>query len=71
MTGVQNRNNRFSAKLCYKGIHYSLGTFDTFEKAKSIYNKQKQLLFIEEINKSDISEDLKNILKQYKFQKIC
>lgn len=67
MTGVQNRNNRFSAKLYYKGIHYSLGTFDTFEKAKNIYNKQKQLLFIEEINKSDISEDLKNILKQYKF----
>ena len=67
-TGVQNRNNRYSAKLCYKGVHYTLGTFDTFELAKIEYNKKKESLFFEEVKNSNIPQFLKEIMLKYKFK---
>lgn len=37
---TQNPSGRFRAKIYHKGIHYSLGTFDTVEEAKKVYDSK-------------------------------
>lgn len=65
--GVEKRSGNFRSRIIKNKQFYSLGTYSTFEKAKEVYAKEKYKCWIEEINKFELPNDLKEILLKYDF----
>lgn len=68
--GIYLRNNKyrvtiFNSKI--KDTKINLGTFNTFKEAKLAYAKKKYEFWLEEINKYDLPNNLKEILLKYDF----
>lgn len=66
--GVFLRNNgKYFSNITRNSKRITLGTFDTFKEAKEVYAKKKQEFWIEEVNKFDLPNNLREILLQYDF----
>ena len=66
-SGVQNRNGRYRVQITYNNLYKSLGTFDSFKKAKEIYSQKKYKNWTNELMKFDLPNKLKEILLKYNF----
>ena len=67
-TGIYlTKSRKYQSKIRKNNISYTLGTFDTFKEAKEVYAKKKQEFWLEEINKYNLPNDLKEILLKYDF----
>ena len=60
-------NGKYFSNITRNSKRITLGTFNTFKEAKEVYAKKKQEFWIEEINKYNLPNDLKEILLQYDF----
>lgn len=65
--GVSRVFKGWKANLSYEGQKYNLGIFKDWKDAKIAYSNKKQECWEDLLNKSDISEELKEILLQYDF----
>lgn len=66
-SGVQNRNGRYRVQITYNNLYKSLGTFDSFKKAKEIYAQEKYKVWINELMKFNLPNKLKEIFLKYSF----
>lgn len=66
-SGVYENKNSFRSEFRYKGQRIVLGTFDTFEKAKSTYAKYKSKIWKEIVQNYNLSKELHSILINYNF----
>lgn len=65
--GIENRNNKFRARICLNKKQIALGTFNTFKEAKEVYAKEKKKYWFEEVNKFKLPNYLKETLLKYDF----
>ena len=65
--GVTKAHKKWRAILGYEGQKYDLGLYQNWKDAKIAYANKKKECWEDLLNKSDISEELKEILLQYDF----
>ena len=65
--GVTKAHRKWRAILGYEGQKYDLGLYQNWKDAKIAYANKKQECWEDLSNKSNISEELKEILLQYDF----
>ena len=65
--GILNRDNKYQVKISRNKKQIYLGTYFTFKEAKIKYAKKKYEFWLEEINKYNLPNKLKEIFLKYKF----